>query len=1828
MKTRGELNGAQGLSFMKKALHVALAFVLVASMVPVCTAHTTQVATAAPTTTQNSTDSWYYYSNIYPSTYTAKNTQEALDVDALANDNKDQIVYTKDGADFFSQIVDKIKADAQKDSANIFDISKDVTVEKASNFFTSSGAGTLKSADESVVEIDDRTPKVLSASSSGVGLTYTVSPTEANNWSMNFTVTGKDSTGTEVSVPVTASFEQTGSVVNISSESDMFDSLTLSTSAFSDPIFDFGTIYTTPAITDVQSHDAALLNKTFTAEAAYPEDQARVTLPDGLIYEDYALSGGSTDTFEVTDNTGFTKRCLGKLEDQAISFNVGNGAGVSTAITNENCKLTITQEKRESDQEQFKAAFGEIDVSILGYEFTYDMPAQESLNYTYSMNDFSNDYYTAKVVGNQLKVKKIKEGDAPDSQKLQLNFYTKGDANNVLFDSTTPLQPTEKTNGSTKSTDEAAIQAAIAGLTAKDLSYIGDTFDLSFTQTFGDKYTVEMDSSCSEEFSLTPSTTASGESKITFKREKMKKAEGTRTNDITFHVYYVSGGLKTELKNNGEDFKITANENTRAADAKKITDAIKALDLSNKGDTATIELSEALTRDYNNLTIVDSDSPEAHFTASLNADKNVITFTRIKKGDPENITLNMSEASNPANLLSDSGFTITVSEDTRTNDINAVNNSLKDPSTSSPKEIDLSYKGDAQEITFEGLTRNDYTITGYDSAIFEVTEVGDHSQPTGKNASGKDIYTYKYNVKRTEDVSSSATCLNGFKFNFYANNTAENILSPTNFTYVVNQDTRDADAKVVTDALAKEIEITYGEAATTITDAPLGLEHSNYAMADTTLKDNEGIDIAKVTFDITTKELKIEPLNAGSVTGTLTLYVTDPYSGNLNDGGFAINVKVNQAKLTLGSIQDMPFRYKADQLSELKKDEYVKGLLSYIDKDNKDHDGCEFVSLDSMALSDYPEGVKDFTGDTTPTLSFNLKEDNNIARNYTIGETQGVSSASVKFTLKAIESNNVEDLNIVGTQGDADGTQVRPTGDTWAAKDVKFTYDGHKLYETDLPASSGEFTDIVEPDNQLNGVNVTKVFAVDNDTKIVTKFESVTFNIDNLAPRVSAMSVDTSEATGEVSSESAIDQIKAFFFGVNKKAHIGMTLTDAIENADATRVSGFDKGTEVKVDYRDSGADTSVTRTLENGDSSSSHVSDSINFDIEGTSDVVTDSFRVTLTDRAKNTASGVEPQGEIPSEVMRLVTESNAPTINVSFDNNDVRNGSFYNADRTVTITLTDDHFDYIKQYQAGQEVVVITVDGNRSVLYPGDFEQVGNEWVKSVTFSMDADYTLSAGIRNLASEYVSGGEYAWTIDKTAPSANVVWDNENATNGNYYSASRTATVTITEHNFDAGTWSVTPTGSGGNGSEYGAPSVDGWTNYGDTHICHVTFPGQGNYSMTITGEDSALNPLSTYEVSEFIVDTIQPTIQISVNGQADAASHAYPDNANVSIAVNDTNVDASSAISIESISWNGSGTPYTENRTSTNTALTVEMPNPANVPESDGVYRVTVNARDMAGNTQTKTVDWSVNRFGSTYVVSDSTKDIISKKYVKSSDMKDVMITEINPSGINEDSATAKVAKGTSTQNVQKGKGFTFAAAAEANGWPAFSYTIDKGQYASDAMYQTIVSSTDSAGRASDNTMADKNSTRQSSADVSFAVDNTAPIVSYSGFDEDVVAGTNHKVNAYVEDNMKLDRAVIEVNGEEVQELNASDLNSKNHEIVLNESRDTQTVTVKAYDAAGNMASVDSASIFINSDPLARLMHNTVLFVCLIILLAVIIGGLLWYFLFFKRRKRDEDQA
>ena len=109
-------------------------------------------------------------------------------------------------------------------------------------------------------------------------------------------------------------------------------------------------------------------------------------------------------------------------------------------------------------------------------------------------------------------------------------------------------------------------------------------------------------------------------------------------------------------------------------------------------------------------------------------------------------------------------------------------------------------------------------------------------------------------------------------------------------------------------------------------------------------------------------------------------------------------------------------------------------------------------------------------------------------------------------------------------------------------------------------------------------------------------------------------------------------------------------------------------------------------------------------------------------------------------------------------------------------------------------------------------------------VSFPADGDYTFTLGCTDLAG---NGGEYgktdAFTIDKTNPVLTVSYDNSSARNGRYFKETRTATVTVREHNFNPADVRTAVTAAL-QGCGISPPSISGFSDSGDIHTATVRY--------------------------------------------------------------------------------------------------------------------------------------------------------------------------------------------------------------------------------------------------------------------------------------------------------------------------------------------------------------------------------------------------------------------
>lgn len=225
-------------------------------------------------------------------------------------------------------------------------------------------------------------------------------------------------------------------------------------------------------------------------------------------------------------------------------------------------------------------------------------------------------------------------------------------------------------------------------------------------------------------------------------------------------------------------------------------------------------------------------------------------------------------------------------------------------------------------------------------------------------------------------------------------------------------------------------------------------------------------------------------------------------------------------------------------------------------------------------------------------------------------------------------------------------------------------------------------------------------------------------------------------------------------------------------------------------------------------------------------------------------------------SEEISIKVDNKAPIATFSFDQSDVHNGKYYNNDKTLTITVDERNFD-----ESYQPQVTSTAGGGYSI---SGWSHNGEIHTATVTFSGDSDYTVTYDCFDLAGNKSNTEKLdEFTVDKTKPVIQVSYDNNSALNNNYYKEARTATITITEHNFSPGEVTVTTTAQL-DGAAASVPGVSGWSGSGDTHVATVSYSADADYTFTISATDLASNVSDPYATESFTVDQTKPTVEIT----------------------------------------------------------------------------------------------------------------------------------------------------------------------------------------------------------------------------------------------------------------------------------------------------------------------------------------------------------------------------
>lgn len=558
----------------------------------------------------------------------------------------------------------------------------------------------------------------------------------------------------------------------------------------------------------------------------------------------------------------------------------------------------------------------------------------------------------------------------------------------------------------------------------------------------------------------------------------------------------------------------------------------------------------------------------------------------------------------------------------------------------------------------------------------------------------------------------------------------------------------------------------------------------------------------------------------------------------------------------------------------------------------------------------------------------------------------------------------------------------------------------------------------------------------------------------------------------------------------------------------------------------------------------------------------------------------------------LALVEDATAPILTLT----GVEAGRYYNEGQRLQLRLREHNFDYLLQADPSRPVLSITrrpgADGGSPVSWSVPVRQlVGSrpDYGCELDLEEDGHYEVSAALADVAgnpSNQVSIAEF--TIDKTAPTISVSFDNDEARNDRYYAAPRVATITVTEHNFDPGLVHIDTSGV-----------VGSWRSEGDAHRIDVSFgetpPGE-EHALAVSARDLAGNEAPELRVPSFVVDLSAPQVEIAGVGERLGAAPSlgsalvdhsayngivmplisFRDSANLSegecrytlvgnkhgdvterMAAHRATAPNELTVTLRDLGYRADAT---DGFSAERAAFYVDDYD----VDADDIYTLTAQASDLAGHVAEARVTFSVNRYGSNYLVDvlgvDARERLGFEETGMLSASPTVLVREVNVSGAASEAAHhvqkeyANAVKAIGRVNAPDGAGYELRELGvdEAqHGWSEYVYVIHSENFGqgSDSdtgdggqgVYRVNVMSDDAATNA--NTTASYWASDAARAEASprmateeFVLDQVGPVIDELDLPAPVAIGDAYEATVHVTDDItRGDTIEVLVDGEPV---------------------------------------------------------------------------------------------
>lgn len=515
-------------------------------------------------------------------------------------------------------------------------------------------------------------------------------------------------------------------------------------------------------------------------------------------------------------------------------------------------------------------------------------------------------------------------------------------------------------------------------------------------------------------------------------------------------------------------------------------------------------------------------------------------------------------------------------------------------------------------------------------------------------------------------------------------------------------------------------------------------------------------------------------------------------------------------------------------------------------KDRMAHKEGKYV--DDFEAYNSEERVGRITIDTTPPeISFNYSNGNN--KSASLDNSQSATVTIKEHNFRASDIGVATDVKNIKDEKVEDAKDLQKI-----LRDAKWEKKANDEYVATLSSTDSKNKVLVD------GIYNVTINYKDLALNPAKEEKSGEFIVDHTAPSTSSMKVSYSTPLLE-------RVISAITFGYyNPDVKVDFEAKDITSGVDYFTWSYMKEEGASGINVS-SYADTKVTAKQDSSDKSKFTASITLP---NRSAEQLRGRIAFTATDKYSNVSNKITDTKHI------LVVDTIAPTMTAEYTESSrtVGNTMYYNKNMTATFTVTEANFY--------KEDVVIEMSKNG-----GAFNPINVVWndlstdVHVATYtieaasdhSQDADYIFRVNYtdrsNNKMATYTSN---TLTMDTINPVIDVVYSNTNATNTlgdsenhtrQYFKDTQTATVTVTEHNFEASEVAFTIIARDVTGRELNADSLNSkseWSSNGDTHTMTITYPGDANYTFDVAYADLATNEAADYAEDYFTVDKTAPS--------------------------------------------------------------------------------------------------------------------------------------------------------------------------------------------------------------------------------------------------------------------------------------------------------------------------------------------------------------------------------